>query len=232
MKKLIVSLLSLSVIGYACDAQAQIAAGTKLLGGSIAYTHDTYSTDDPNFSPSRKAAENKVWGLNLNPRVAVFLADNLAVGITTGFGTSKAKSPYYDVASFDMFTQVGKQKSVHARPFLRYYYLPTEAFGFYGQLSAGYSRQWGETEYGGAYRYKTTNSGHSLFANITPALVFFPIAKLGLELTMGSIGYDRTTSRSNNTPGNQLDRKDSRSTFGANFRFDNLALGASYYIGR
>jgi hypothetical protein len=232
MKKLAFSLLFLGIILQASHAQAQIPAGTKLLGGNFTFTSDKYSAEDPNFSSPQKTATNKVWGLYINPSAGVFLADNLAAGFAVGFGTSKSTQPYYDPTTFDKYVQVGKQKTVYASPFLRYYYLPTETFGLYGQLSAGYSRQWGETESGSSNLFATKNSGHSVFTSITPALVFFPVAKLGLELTFGSIGYDRSVNKSNNSPATRFNRKEIQSSFRTNFGFNNLALGASYYIGR
>lgn len=154
------------------------------------------------------------------------------MGITAGFSASKQTAPYYEGPAPDLFMQVSKGYSVNAAPFLRYYYLPTETFGFYGQLSAGYSYQRGKTDYNSANRLSNKSSGHGVFSNITPALVFFPLAKLGLEMTFGSIGYSSSSSKNDNPISGQLERKETQSGFGANFGFNNLALGASYYLGR
>ncbi|SNC77150.1 hypothetical protein SAMN06265337_3727 [Hymenobacter gelipurpurascens] len=232
MKKLVVTFLSLRVIVHACDAQAQIPTGTKLLGGSFSYNSNKLSTTDPNFPASQQTYESKTRNFNINPSAGIFVANNLAAGITAGFSSSKSTYPYYDGNSLDKFTQVGRANTVYAAPFLRYYYLPTEAFGLYGQLSAGYSHEWNTTDFSSANRLSTKNTGYSVYTYLTPALVFFPVAKLGLELTFGGIGYNRSTANNDNSPSTQPGRKETRSSFGANFSFNNLALGASYYLGR
>ncbi|GAB3231031.1 hypothetical protein GCM10027346_17130 [Hymenobacter seoulensis] len=176
--------------------------------------------------------ENKGYSFSINPNAGVFLADNLAVGNAAGFSFSKHTYPYYEGPAPDLYEQVNKGYSIIAAPFLRYYYLPTETFGLYGQLSAGFSYNQGKSESSAANRPPMKNSGHSIFTNITPALVFFPTAKLGLELAFGNIGYSRTTSESKDPLYYQSDRKETYSGFGATFSLNNLALGASYYIGR
>jgi hypothetical protein len=232
MKKLAFSLLSLCAMANAYQVRAQIPAGTKLVGGNIGYNRGTYSVHDQRYPIGQQTYENKSNRFNINPNVGVFLADNLAVGITASYSSSKQTSPYYEGPAPDLYSQVSKGYSVSAAPFLRYYYLPTETFGLYGQLSAGYSYQRGRTNYSSANRLSDKSSGYSVFSNITPALVFFPIAKLGLELTFGSIGYGSGSSQSDNPVSGQPNRKETQSGFGANFGFNNLALGASYYLGR
>lgn len=236
MQKLACSLLFLCGIATTYQAKAQIAAGTKLVGGSLSFGSSTSSSYDSRNPSGRQDLENKSYGFSINPNAGVFLADNLAVGVGAGFSFNKSTYPYYEGPAPDLYEQVSKGYSIIAAPFLRYYYLPTETFGLYGQLSAGVSYGQGKSESSAANRLPFKSSSHSVFANITPALVFFPTAKLGLELAFGNIGYGRSTSKIDepqyNQQYNRTTRKETYSGFGANFSLNNLALGASYYIGR
>ena len=232
MKK-ILFLTSLLTLSFSI-AQAQISRGTSLVGGSIGYNR---STNESKYVGSAIPAgpnpiEITYQNFNINPNAGYFIADNLVAGVSFGFGTTKEIRPYASSADPARPNKLITKSTIYnVAPFLRYYYFPIENFGFYSQLSAGLNRQTSTTTFDELddERQRKTNGGG---VSITPAFVFFPTSKLGLELTAGSIGYFRTRTKPSGLQQGQYDNETKTSSFGANFGLSSLTLGASYYIGR
>jgi hypothetical protein len=230
MKKIVFLVLLLA--SSFLKVQAQISKGTILAGGNIGYNqvNNEIKSTGPSIPSGSSKQELNSRSVSFNPSAGLFLADNLAFGLTLGINDSKTTQPYYDQNR--TIEQGTRATSFSAAPFLRYYYLPSETFGFYGQLTAGYSYQRIRYETDQANIPNQTSKSNGGFASITPAFVFFPTPKLGLELTAGSISYYRFRNNSENSPSSQTVNTSTNSNFGANFGLSNLTLGASYYIGR
>lgn len=233
MKKFLFSALLFAATASA--AQAQISKGTALVGGSIGYSNTTSkstSINQPGTSGQREATNRSV---SINPSGGLCVAENLIFGLTAGFSTQKQDAPYYFYIAGNppvIREYISESSSFRVAPFLCYYYLPVENFGLYGQLSGGYLRQWSTVESEAQLFSTEKTKGNGAFVHITPALVFFPINKLGLELTMGSIGYTSAHSKPKNLQSGQFGTETETSNFGANFGLSNLTLGASFYVGR
>lgn len=217
-------------------AEAQLVKGTKLLGGSVGYSRST-STQTQN-NPSIPVTEREYGqvnrSFNVSPRAGVFIADNVAAGVALGYISQKTTNPYYDYLSSGIpipYQRVARSNSFNVAPFLRYYYMPTATFGVFGQLTATYGTGKSKTEITAPNQFNSEGKTNGFGLEISPALVFFPIDKLGLELAFGGIGYSRTTSKSEATR-NQPESKSTYSDFGANFGLNQLSMGASYYLGR
>ncbi|UYZ62172.1 PorT family protein [Hymenobacter weizhouensis] len=229
MQKLVagISVCALSVAAIA--ASAQITKGVKLLGGSVGYNAYSVTEDfDTKFTPEKRSS------FSAAPAAGFFIADNVAVGISPGFSTNKTvlkEGVLNGPNSPVVVTRTDKEHSVSIAPFLRYYYLPIENFGIYGQVSAGYALGRFDRDIDQSSNVFSANT-REVFAAITPALVFFPINKLGLELTCGSVGYSRAKRIPQNLPVDFEGDGFITSRFGASFGLSSLALGASYYIGR
>lgn len=226
----VASFLGLSAL----TSVAQINQGTKFIGGNVGYNSSTstYTYNNPSLSPQDRETKFTRQEFSITPQVGVFIADNLAMGASIGFTNGKNTNPYYSGSATDTYSVVAKLNSFLIAPFVRYYYLPVENFGFYGQLSAGYSLDRARLEYNTLTPFSEKTTGSGAFANITPALVFFPTNKLGLELTCGSLGYSRTKSETTSSQSSSTLTEQKQSYFGANFGLSSLTLGASYYLGR
>jgi Outer membrane protein beta-barrel domain len=234
MNRFCLLVTSLSMLTLA--AEAQITKGTKLLGGSVGYSQsrNTSASRNPTSPITQPEYEQITRSFNVSPRVGVFIADNLAAGISVGYSSQKATAPYYDYYSSGnpvVYQQTGRSHTFNAAPFLRYYYLPTATFGVFGQLTASYGVGKSKTENTAPNQPSNEAKSYGFGIGISPALVFFPIDKLGLELAFGGIGYGRNTSKTDAVR-NQPEAKSTSSSFGANFGLDQLSLGASYYFGR
>ncbi|WP_426489699.1 hypothetical protein [Hymenobacter sp. 102] len=229
-------LLATSLILLTLAAEAQITKGTRLLGGSVGYNQskNTSTSRNPTFPATQPEYEQANRSFNVSPRVGIFIADNLAAGLSIGYSSQKATAPYYDYYSSGnpvTYQRIDRSNTLYAAPFLRYYYLPTATFGVYGQLTASYGMGKNTSENSAPNQSKNEAKNSGFGIGISPALVFFPIDKLGLELAFGGIGYERNTVKTD-AARNQLEGKTTSSRFGANFGLDQLSLGASYYFGR
>jgi hypothetical protein len=233
MKKIVFLVLLLA--SSFLKVHAQISKGTPLLTGRITYNRNTQEEKNTNpdaaiFGDQLKSTTSY---FSFSPSAGLFIADNLAIGLTLGIGKQHYKSPFFTYNPEPiLYTNIGEATSFSAAPFLRYYYLLKENFGFYGQLTAGYSTQWEDrkNDIPNNIPYKIRESG--IYIDFTPAFIFFPTSKIGLEASMGGINYNRNRSKYENLPTGQIAPEMKRTSLSSNFGFNYLALGASYYIGR
>ncbi|AHJ99723.1 hypothetical protein [Hymenobacter swuensis] len=229
-------LLTIGLSFSSLVAEAQLVKGTKLLGGNLGYTRSTstQTLNNPSIPVTKREYEQVNRTFNVSPRAGVFIADNLAAGISVGYNSQKITSPLYDYSYTGnpvTYQQTARNNSFNIAPFLRYYYMPTATFGVFGQLNATYSTGKSKAETTAPNQLDNEGKINGFGLGISPALVFFPVEKLGLELAFGGIGYGRTTSKSEATR-NQPESKSMYSDFGANFGLNQLSVGASYYMGR
>ncbi|WBA41242.1 outer membrane beta-barrel protein [Hymenobacter canadensis] len=227
MKKLATSLL---LLGAATAAHAQTSAGTVLLGGNVGY-----NSSKEKISSGSYAFENSQQAFRIVPTVGYFITDNLALGLAGGIERGKAKSSYKNddpYATSNQYELTGRSSSTYVGPFVRYYKMVGEKAAFYGQLDASYRKGSAENERitpsSEIEVVKDNNRGFS--SNITPGFVFFPTNKLGLELTLGYLGYYRAKTVQEKTDQMQEWRREN-SSFGASFGLQYLNIGASFYLG-
>ena len=227
-------LLGLLAIG-AAEAQAQsIAAGTISLGGSIGYSQYTNKNSSQSSNGTTYSSETKGGQFNLSPSVGYFVADNLAVGLSLGYNSYRNSFTTYSPSSSFGLKELDPQTRLRVGPYVQYYKMLTEQFGIVGTLGAGYQNLRFQN-YGGSnnqtiFDYKA--SGY--YAGLTPGIVFFPIPKLGLSASIGSLGYSRynydyPTGTASPVPANY---ESTSSDFGASFGLDQLQFGGTYYFGR
>ncbi|MET4105888.1 outer membrane beta-barrel protein [Hymenobacter sp. UYP22] len=218
----------------ALSAEAQIAQGTKLLGGSVGYNRSTTTWNNSAAPVAQREYEQTSRSFNVSPQAGVFIADNLAAGVSIGYSSQKTTTPYYNYSSSsnpEVYQQTARSNTFSVAPYLRYYYMPTTAFGVFGHLSVNYNTSKSQTATTGPDQLDNSGRSNGFGIGITPTLVFFPIEKLGLELSFGGIGYGRSTSKLDATR-TQAESKATSSSFGAGFGLNQLSLGASYYLGR
>ena len=223
-KTLLVALFAASTqVGHA----QSIAAGTVSLGGSIGYSK---TTDKVTPSSTSGTNETTTSQFSFSPTVGYFVADNLEVGISLGY--TAYRRPYTtNTSSANVRAELDPTTTLGIGAFGRYYQMFTEQFGVTGALGVGYQST-KRNEYSGSNILEYKGSGY--YANITPAIVFFPIPKLGLSASMGSLGYSQFNydypTGPNVTAPSGYDSKSN--TFGASFGLSQLQFGGTYYFGR
>jgi hypothetical protein len=218
MKKLS-SLILLSGVAFTSHAQAIIKSGTIQLGGSVGYSHTTQ--DSPAFTANGFpiTATYTDSQFQIAPSAGFFVADNLAVGINGSYQITHRSTKQ----SNNGLVPDTKPWSLQVGAFVEYYKLLSEQFGFTGTLGAGYLR----TDLGDP---NASTSSNGFYASLTPGIIYFPIPKVGIGASIGSIGYSSQQTKVPIATGNS--GKYDSSSFGANFGLNQLTFSGSFYFGR
>ncbi len=103
---------------------AQVEKGAKLIGvsfGSLSYT-DSKSTTTYSNTPTVYSSDGNSFSISVNPNVAWFVKERLAVGggVSLSFYTSKSNSS--NTASTTTSESKSTQPSFYIGPFARYYF--------------------------------------------------------------------------------------------------------------
>lgn len=219
----------------AAHAQNAISAGTVALGGSIGYSRSSDEESQKSGS-TNYTAQTKSSRFSFAPSVGYFVADNLAVGLSASYSANGKDYTTYTPTPATVRTELDPTTRLRVGPFVQYYKMVSDQFGLVGTLGGGYQNYRDQFYSGnGNSAVVATQKGSGYYVALTPAVIFFPIPKLGLSASIGSIGYDRlsydfpTTGGGNNAPS---DYKNIQSEFGANFGLSQLQFGGTYFFGR
>ncbi|MBF9142895.1 hypothetical protein [Hymenobacter properus] len=244
MKKylLLIGLLAAAKAGHA----QSIASGTVSLTGNIGYSRSTNTnTSGASFGAiggviTRVSYTTETTNSQFNTAVSggYFVADNLAVGLNVGFSTSSSSQKITASSTIGpiptVLPSLKPNNLVQAGAFVQYYNFFSEQFGVVGTLGGGY-------QHGKAYAYSsgitpeaTSYSSNGYYASLTPGIVFFPIPKIGISASIGSLGFSHLSNDFPESAGSiPPDGYENTSNFfGANFGLNQLQFGATYYFGR
>jgi len=215
MKNAFLLLTLLAATTSLAQAQTAIPAGTVSLGGGIGYSRHTTEDTYNNISGGTYTSENTYNRFRITPAVGYFVADNLAIGLNLGYAISK-----------DSDSDAQKETAFQVGPYVQYYKMLNEQFGLVGTLGAGYQSS-SAPSVSNNILYRFESSG--FYAGITPGIVFFPVPKFGISASIGGLTYDRITEKNEADP---TDKERTESNFGANFGFEQLTFGGTFYFGR
>ena len=102
----------------------------------------------------------------------------------------------------------------------------TDQFGLVGTLGGGYQYNRTTNVFGPAGNMSTNETKQKgYYAGLTPGIVYFPIPKLGISATVGSLAYSWLKETPNASEPVTAD-------FGASFGLNQLQFGGTYYFGR
>ncbi len=185
----------------------QIKKGTFLLGGTLGLEKNR--VPDNNF-PDGQITEKKEKSFVAGPQVALFITDNIVVGLSVNYEHTKLLR--YDADQNIYVPQ--RTQILSLGPMVRYYHFLNADFAVFGQAKALYSEDFNRRDY------------NQFTAALAPGLVYFVTPKIGLELNIGGLTYEYAYS----------DRSDD----GYTFTFQNVDLrllnglqtGISFYLGR
>ncbi|HET9504883.1 MAG TPA: hypothetical protein VFO93_15170 [Hymenobacter sp.] len=219
------SIFLLCATASIAHAQSPIKAGTVALGGSINYSH---SSDEVNSNTGyRNGSYSSSYSnniLSLSPEASYFVADNISIGLSLNYSIQEisfSSSPNFGGTSYRDAT------SFRIGPFVRYYKMLTDQFGFTGTLGAGYEhdKQPGQTNNSVALK------SNGFYAALTPGFIFLPIPKLGIGASVGGLGYTRLNVEPETSTTNGSYTQ-TNSTFGASFGLAQLTFSGTYFFGR
>jgi hypothetical protein len=215
------SILLLCATASIAHAQSPIKAGTVALGGSINYSHNGEEVNSSSGSSSY-TSNSRNNTLTLSPELSYFVADNLSVGINANYIIQEAsyKNSGSSTTSYRDYT------SLRVGPFVRYYKMLNDQFGFTGTLGAGYEH---DSQPGVNFNSPDIKA-NGFYAALTPGIIFLPIPKFGLGASIGGLGYSRLDVKpASGTPSGY---SDVASTFSASFGLAQLTFSGTYFFGR
>jgi len=196
MKKITFIVLgSLSLL----TAGAQTKKGDRLIGvgiGSISYTNSDSKTSYSN-TPTVYKSDGNSFSISLNPNIAWFVQDNLAIGggVSISFYQSKSKSS--NTSSSSTSENTSTQPSFYIGPSARYYFGGSEKGMPFAQVNAQYGIYGGKsksTTSGGSSSETTTKPKGDWNAGLTFGYEHFVTPNVGLYASVGfNYGKSKTT---------------------------------------
>lgn len=193
-----------------------IDKGSWYLGGSVSVG---YVNSDQTVNALDR--NNKSTSFSFIPKAGYAVKKNLIAGLGLGYGYSKNKNMYENPTTNEMDNTDGTSNSFTVSPFIRQYFPVGEKLAFYVQGEANYSKT--------NYKYIDSNSGKQLsdgqqyFVGVRPGITYFISQKLALETSIGSLGYSKAKSTSDDNT-NKVD------SFNFNLSTADLLFGLSYYF--
>jgi hypothetical protein len=177
-------------------ATAQTKKGDKLVGvglGSISYTNSDSKTTYSN-TPTVYNSDGNSFSISVNPNVAWFVQDNLAIGagVSIGFYNSKSKSS--NTGSTTTTESKYNQPSVYIGPMARYYFggspkgMPFAQLNFQYGINGGTSES--KTSTGASSETKTKPKG-DWNTGLTFGYEHFVNRSIGLFASVG-FNYGKT----------------------------------------
>lgn len=214
---------------------AQIQAGSKYIGGTLGGS----------YSESRSDISTRTF--QIKPTAGFFISSNWMLGVgldyATNYTTSNQHTEYtVDGTTFSTHLNSVRVRTIGIGPLARYYKEILPKVAVFGEGSLGYSRA--VTKYDYASRstdaqgrqitsstYITNKEAQHLYAGMAPGVVFFPTAKLGIELKTTVLSYSHGIKfgpQDYNTPNVIFDNP--QKNFKANFTLAATSIGAGYYF--
>ncbi|RDC61586.1 hypothetical protein [Adhaeribacter pallidiroseus] len=214
MKITLLLLFSFVVIG---TCSAQITKGTSFVGGSGSYSKGTSKYNQGPDIVYKSSGSN----FNFNPKAGYFISDNIALGLAINYFGSRSKSK--NTPGNESY--VNKQQSFGINPFGRYYKMLGERAAFFGQLTASYTKGQIKTDDFIYQKYSFVGAG------VAPGFVFFATPKIGIETTVGNLGFYHSDNKNFSQDPNNSNENTSNQ-FVANIEASNIFLGINFYLGR
>lgn len=216
MKKIFAAAL-LCLLGS--GAYAQTSTGSVELSGSIGFSTSTIDL-------SSSSSDQKFTNFRVEPSVGYFVADNLAVGVSLSYTSSKRQHENYYGNDFEVKAEE-RVNTYFVAPYIRKYFPLGEKVALHTTGSLGLGKSYSKTEYDHQMYTDFESETRVLKAAINPGITFFPTQNIGVSANFGSLYY--LTSK-NEQPGNETKIKNSE------FNFDlssgTFGLGFSYFINR
>ncbi len=195
MKKLLFALAGITV--FSLTATAQIKKGDKLVGvgiGSISYTNSDSKTTYSN-TPTVYNSDGSSFSISVNPNVAWFVQDNLAIGGGVSMSFYNSKSNSSNTSSSTTSESKSTQPSFYIGPLARYYFGGSPKGMPFAQLNLQYGIYGGKSESktsSGASSETTTKPKGDWNAGMAFGYEHFITPNIGFY---GSIGFNYGKSK-------------------------------------
>ncbi|MBL7934170.1 MAG: outer membrane beta-barrel protein [Bacteroidia bacterium] len=215
---------------------AQTSKGNFMLGGNIGHNFNETTNQDTSMARRRSQTANSSFAGSVSG--GYFIKDNIAVGIVLGYSSNSSTFENEGITGNQPYTGKDSYHSnmISAGAFFRQYkMLGQSRFGLFYQVSGTYGvGDWNQTQksQSGNNVVELNYSGKSsqLALNLNPGITYFVTNRIGLEATLGYIGYSSQSGNNNRSTGFQSDTKTRQ--LNANFSLSSLSLGVRVYLGK
>jgi hypothetical protein len=229
---------SLLLLIWLCSTSSLLFAqdfGKTLVTGSISFSTEKHSISMGNLQEQTRNT------FSIRPQVGFFVSPSVAVGVSAGYTREYFSDPYsnpyyYQGSTYDIPVE-WTTNQYSAGPFLRIYTSITPKIAFFGHGEAYYQtgktvsdRDFSNLPPSPNITWDTTEPSFTQKGGgfkLQPGIVFFPTNTIGIEATVGNVGYFSSKSE---TEGSNYSSKSSG--FNANFGLSSVSLGISLYLGR
>lgn len=220
MKKL--SFLIASILILVFNANAQTQKGDQNLG--LGFNFNTGSGNYAGVMPIEIGSITSTY-FSASPAYSYFIANNLDLGASLGFGTGTERSNYQQPQSNSSTLTKQVTNDYTTTLYLRKYFLFNNKIGIrtgpyflYQYYNSNVVNNPGDPT------QNFSNSGKNLQAGINADFVYYPSKRIGLAVNLGGLYYtnQKSYSASQNSTNNTVDFQ---------FLNTNLMLSAFYVIG-
>lgn len=212
MRKILLLPLLFFLITF--SAQAQLAAGSWLVGGGFGLTTGSVTSQ---YSTTNIQTSSRSFNVSLAPRIGYLIHDRVVIGMEVGY-----------VRNMNRSGENREHLTIYsAGPFARVYHMVSERAGFFGQGSVGFSTQQARLRTDGADWRRSPVSGSEVIANLFPGFTYFVHDRIGAELALGGLYYSISNTR--NTDQNTSNRT---SGLGFNISLTGVTIGLNYFLNR
>jgi hypothetical protein len=179
MNKILSFLVVALFSGFTLSAQTQ--KGSHLLGGSFSVNHSTVETHAGPDSPT-SSDNNKSNSFSVGPSYSYFVADNLGLGVDVGYSHSHNDS-HNSIRSGET-NYNGYSGSIS----LKKYFLFEKKIGVRTGPFASYDNAKAKSTNTDEF-YRGDQLSKIFIAGVALDFVYFPVKKIGLVASLGSLSY-------------------------------------------
>ncbi|MEM8928079.1 MAG: hypothetical protein AAGC45_07740 [Bacteroidota bacterium] len=198
-----------------------IEKGTWNILGDFSLGFDNNESEDEDSSSS-----NDFNSVNFRSAIGNAVSDNLIVGLGLGYGRRSQNLDFAaDDGSSNNTDNITNTYSIF--PYARKFFGLNKNLTFFVQGEVRYDRSENEQEISNGAQFNRDFERDALFVGIRPGLTFFVSKNFAIETNLGSLGYSRFSSESNN--GDSITSSDGDS-FNLNLNPSDLFFGLSYYF--
>lgn len=217
MKKitLVVCLLIIAFVNAQDDTKNDSDKLTFAKGTQFVNVNLSLGATDSDFISETQNYNTKRFHFNINSSYSYAISNNLFIGLGLGYSYNKQKQDdRSDVSDFE-----DKGNTYRVFPYVRYYKGIGKKLAFFIQGETRFSHS--KIERNNEENWRT----NSLFIGVRPGFTLMLNKNLGLETSIGSLGYASADSE------NKLNNSNSDSKgFSLSLNTSNLFFGLNYYF--
>lgn len=226
MKK---SIVIMALLAAAFNANAQITKDRSMLGVrlNISTAHNDNSVQDTNRYLNHQ--NNSSTNLNTLLSYGYMFTDHLMLGVSGGYTyvsgyTNRVAASGFESTRYD-------EQGYSAGLFARYYHQIRESkFYLFANLSGSYSQRKNTSSRYSSIDNDYKSTYNTMNVSLYPGLVYMATSKIGLETSIGKLGF---TSTSNSGTMSGVKDKGRSNSFSTDLllKFSSLYIGINFYFG-